>query len=163
MLYTPVPGTPLYTKHQAEGSLLDPEECSDADSHGQFKFNFTHPHIKNGQESGWLVKAFRRDFKVNGPSIARVIRTTLQGWKRYKSHPIRRIRDRNRPFHQEFCSVSRSGKEAGGIRQVEKLDANLNEKSVVARGTGAGGHRGRCWCPALDVAALLRLACRNPC
>ncbi len=31
---------------------------------------------------------------MNGPSIVRVIRTTLQGWRRYKSHPDPRIRKR---------------------------------------------------------------------
>ncbi|MEE9534682.1 MAG: cobalamin-dependent protein [Acidimicrobiia bacterium] len=93
-LYTPIPGTPLHAEHQARGTLLDPSECPEADSHGLFEFNFRHPHIKNGQEAEFLLRAFRRDFEVNGPSIIRVARTILQGWQRYKGHLEKRIRDR---------------------------------------------------------------------
>ena len=94
MLYTAVPGTPLHAEHRARGTLLDSSECSQADAHGQFKFNFRHPHIKNGQETEFLLRAFHRDFAVNGPSVIRVARTILQGWQRYKNHPDRRIRNR---------------------------------------------------------------------
>jgi len=43
-----------------------------------------------------LVRAFTRDFKENGPSIVRIARTMLQGWKRYKNHADLRIRERFR-------------------------------------------------------------------
>ena len=94
MLYTAVPGTPLHAEYQAKGTLLDPSGFPDADTHGQFKFNFRHPHIKGGQENEFLLRAFRRDFEVNGPSMIRIAQTTLQGRQRYKSHPEKRIRDR---------------------------------------------------------------------
>jgi radical SAM superfamily enzyme YgiQ (UPF0313 family) len=94
MLYTPVGGTPLYEEHLAKGTLLDQTERPHADRHGQFKFSHKHPHITDGREGDYLLKAFDRDFWVNGPSIVRVARTTLQGWLRYKSHPDPRIRKR---------------------------------------------------------------------
>jgi radical SAM superfamily enzyme YgiQ (UPF0313 family) len=94
MLYTPVAGTPLYEEHLAKGTLLDRTERPDADRHGQFKFTHKHSHITDGRESEYLLKAFDWDFRVNGPSVVRVIRTTLQGWRRYKSHPDPRIRKR---------------------------------------------------------------------
>ncbi len=94
MLYTPIPGTPLYAEHEANGTLLAPSDCPEADTHGQLKFNYRHPHIKNGQETEFLLRAFHRDFKVNGPSIVRIARTVLQGWQRYKKHLDDRIRDR---------------------------------------------------------------------
>ncbi len=94
MLYTPIPGTPLYEEHLQKGTLLESVESPPADRHGQFKFAHRHPHIKNGQETEFLLRAFNRDFKINGPSIVRVVRTTLQGWQRYKNHPDRRIRKR---------------------------------------------------------------------
>lgn len=94
MLYTPIPGTPLYAEHKARGTLLDLGEISEADRHGQYKFNYRHPHITNGQESEYLVRAFQRDFEVNGPSVMRVARTTLKGWQRHKNHPNPRIRAR---------------------------------------------------------------------
>ena len=94
MLYTPLPGTPLYQQHLNEGSLLSEEECGPEDTHGQYRFNYRHKNIRNGQETEFLLRAFRRDFEINGPSIARLIRTTLRGWKRYKNHPDPRIRRR---------------------------------------------------------------------
>jgi radical SAM superfamily enzyme YgiQ (UPF0313 family) len=94
MLFTPIPGTPLHEEFQARGTLLDKAEYLDADIHGQLKFNFRHPHITGGQETEFLLRAFQRDFDVNGPSISRLVRTTLQGWQRYKNHPDRRIRER---------------------------------------------------------------------
>jgi hypothetical protein len=96
MLYTPVPGTPLYDTHRDNGSLLDTSEMSPADMHGQFRFNYRHPHIPGGREEAYLLAAFRRDFQENGPSLARLIRTLLTGWQRYKDHPEPRIRERYR-------------------------------------------------------------------
>ncbi|MGC9975513.1 MAG: cobalamin-dependent protein [Syntrophales bacterium] len=93
MLYTPIPGTPLYEKHKLEGTLLTESELSDADSHGQYRFNYRHQHIKGGQEEKYILEAFQRDFKVNGPSILRLIRVLLNGWQMHKNHP-QRVRER---------------------------------------------------------------------
>lgn len=94
MLYTPIPGTPLHAEHAAAGTLLSNDECPEADAHGQHRFNFRHPHIREGQESGFLIRAFERDFECNGPSVIRIVRTVLAGWRRYKHHPDRRIQSR---------------------------------------------------------------------
>ncbi len=96
MLYTPVAGTPLYEEHMRNGTLLDRDECPDADRHGQHRFAHKHPHFEPGEEESFLLKAFNKDFAINGPSIVRVARTMLQGWKRYKFHPDLRIRSRIR-------------------------------------------------------------------
>ena len=55
---------------------------------------FVIPISTQGREEKFLLKAFQRDFEVNGPSLARLIRTLLTGWQRYKSHPDLRIRNR---------------------------------------------------------------------
>ena len=94
MLYTPIPGTPLHAQHKADGTLLPESEFPAADTHGQYRFNYRHRHIRNGREGEYLLNAFRRDFEVNGPSLGRLIRTTLQGWQKYKNHPDKRIRNR---------------------------------------------------------------------
>jgi len=94
MLYTPIPGTPLYAEHVAKGTLLDPSEFQDGDIHGQFIFRHRHPHIQRGQETEFILKAFRRDFEVNGPSVLRIARTVLAGWRRYRHHADMRIRNR---------------------------------------------------------------------
>jgi hypothetical protein len=96
MLYTPLPGTPLHAEHLARGTLLDDDDCPPADTHGQLRFNFRHPHIRDGQETGFLLRAFGRDFEVNGPSILRIARTLLRGWQRHKNHPEARVRERYR-------------------------------------------------------------------
>jgi len=92
MLYTPVPGTPLFEEHRTDGTMLPESEFPLADAHGQYRFNYRHPHIREGQEEEYLIRAFERDFQVNGPSLYRLIRTMLKGWKRYKNHPDARIR-----------------------------------------------------------------------
>jgi radical SAM superfamily enzyme YgiQ (UPF0313 family) len=94
MLYTPLPGTPLFDKLDARGQMKDPGEYDNADIHGQHIFNYRHPHIKDDLEADFIQRAFVRDYEINGPSVARVFRTMLTGWKRYKNHPNPRIRRR---------------------------------------------------------------------
>jgi radical SAM superfamily enzyme YgiQ (UPF0313 family) len=94
MLYTPIPGTPLYAEHEANSTLRSFVEVPVADTHGQLTFNYQHPHIKNAEEGKYLLRAFERDFEINGPSVVRIARTTLRGWQRYKNHPDLRIRSR---------------------------------------------------------------------
>jgi hypothetical protein len=96
MLYTPVPGTPLWKKHREDGTLLDESECPTADVHGQTRFNYRHPHIQDGQEGEMLLRAFRRDYDVNGPSIVRMLGTVLRGHLRHRHHPDPRVRARFR-------------------------------------------------------------------
>ncbi len=92
MLYTPMPGTPLYRQVQAEGRLLDGVDL--ADIHGQFKFNFRHPSISPDESKAFLDRAFRRDFDVNGPSLYRLMRNMLVGWRRYRDDSDPRVRAR---------------------------------------------------------------------
>jgi radical SAM superfamily enzyme YgiQ (UPF0313 family) len=99
MLYTPVPGTPLYKEMQEQHRLLDVDL---ADIHGQHKFNFKHAAISREASNHFLEYAFRRDFERNGPSLYRICRTTMQGWMRYKNDPDPRIRKR---FQWEIRSI----------------------------------------------------------
>ena len=99
MLYTPVPGTPLYKEMSEQGRLL-PGDL--ADIHGQFKFNFRHAAIGRDDSKRFLDWAFFRDFELNGPSIYRICRTTLQGWRKYRNHPDARIRERYEREAQEL-------------------------------------------------------------
>ena len=92
MLYTPVPGTPLYQEMSAQGRMLNDVEF--ADVHGQYKFNFKHGAISRDDSKRFLDWAFWRDFERNGPSLYRLCQTMLLGWQRYKDHPDARIRER---------------------------------------------------------------------
>jgi radical SAM superfamily enzyme YgiQ (UPF0313 family) len=91
MLYTPLPGTPLHAQLKEEGKLIDVDL---ADVHGQYKFNWKHPFISRDESKKFLDWAFLRDFEVNGPSLARIIHTTLDGVKRYRNYPDWRVRAR---------------------------------------------------------------------
>jgi len=91
MLYTPVPGTPLFEQMTEEGRML---EVDLADIHGQYKFNFQHAHISRDDSKKYLDWAFLRDFERNGPSVYRICHTMLQGWKRYKDCKDLRVRAR---------------------------------------------------------------------
>jgi radical SAM superfamily enzyme YgiQ (UPF0313 family) len=92
MLYTPVPGTPLFQQMQEEGRMIDGIDL--ADIHGQFKFNFEHAAISRDDSKRLLDWAFRFDFERNGPSLFRICDTIFQGWKRYHDYPDLRVRQR---------------------------------------------------------------------
>ena len=119
MLYTPIPGTPLFDQHRKDGTLLSEKTFPVADTHGQYRFNFRHPNIQPGQEEKFLLKAFHKDFEVNGPSLARLIRTLLMGWQRYKRHPDPRIRNR---FAREVYPLR--GTYAGAVWAMKKYYRN---------------------------------------
>lgn len=124
MLYTPVPGTPLYQEMAEEGRLLDVDL---ADIHGQYKFNFKHAAIDRDDSKRFLDAAFLRDFQSNGPSLYRICRTTFEGWKRYKDHPDRRIRER---FQREIALARNA---YGALlwameKQVKKTNVVLGRK-----------------------------------
>lgn len=92
MLYTPVPGTPLYREVETSGRLLPDVDL--ADIHGQYKFNFRHDAISRDESKEMLDRAFRRDFELNGPSLFRLMQNMLVGWRRYRNDPDPRVRAR---------------------------------------------------------------------
>jgi radical SAM superfamily enzyme YgiQ (UPF0313 family) len=130
MLYTPVPGTPLYEQIAAQGRLLS--DVDYADIHGQFKFNFQHAAISRDDSKRFLDWAFWRDFELNGPSLYRIARTLLTGWKRYKDWPEARVRER---FAREMRHLS--GVYSSALwameKQFRKVNANVSEQIRALR------------------------------
>jgi len=142
MLYTPVPGTPLYQEMADQGRLL--KDVDFADIHGQYKFNFRHGAISRDDSKRFLDWAFRRDFERNGPSLYRMCQTMLQGWQRYKDYPDPRVRERFARqmkklsgaynaalwvMEREFKKVNR-----GVSEQIHKLRSEVeNEFPIIAR------------------------------
>lgn len=102
MLYTPLPGTPLHAQMTDEGRMIDVDL---ADVHGQWKFNWKHPFISQDESKTFLDLAFLRDFELNGPSLYRICRTTLEGIKKYRMHPDLRVRER---FEREARALQTS-------------------------------------------------------
>jgi hypothetical protein len=146
MLYTPVPGTPLYQEMTEQGRMLSGIDL--ADIHGQYKFNFRHEAISRDDSKRFLDWAFWRDFERNGPSLYRMCRTMLQGWRRYKDYPDARVRERFERdvrklksaynvalwvMEREFEKVNRAGSE-----QIHKLRREVEKEfPVVARLTAS--------------------------
>jgi len=106
--------------------MLEEDQCPLPDTHGQYRFNYRHPNIPAGMETEMLLRAFRRDFEVNGPSLLRVLRTTLAGWRRYKNHPNARIRRR---FREEIRGmVSGFSAVAGATESYYRDNPTLHPK-----------------------------------
>ena len=133
MLYMPSPGTPLYEAHRREGTLLSEDEFPAADGHGQYRFSYRHKNFHNGEEEHYLLKAFRRDFEINGPSLARLIAVLLKGWQRHKNHPDRCVREHFArevaPLRSAYAgAVWAMGKWCrGNARLAGKMDKLLKE------------------------------------
>jgi len=125
MLYTPVPGTPLYFEMKEQGRLL--EDVDLADIHGQYQFNFQHAAISRKDSQRFLDWAFLRDFEHNGPSLYRMCRTMLEGWRRYRDYPDARVRER---FAREMSKL-KSGY-SGALWAMERQFREINQ-SVSAQ------------------------------
>jgi radical SAM superfamily enzyme YgiQ (UPF0313 family) len=125
MLYTPVPGTPLYKQMAEQGRILT--DVDPADIHGQFKFNFRHAAISRDDSKKFLDWAFWRDFERNGPSLYRMCQTMLQGWQRYKDYPDSRVRER---FAREMKKLSSSYNAALWVmeREFRKVNQEVSER-----------------------------------
>jgi radical SAM superfamily enzyme YgiQ (UPF0313 family) len=130
MLYTPVPGTPLYQQMSEEGRML--RDVDFADVHGQFKFNFKHAAISREDSKRFLDWAFWRDFELNGPSLYRISRTLMAGWKRYKDWPDARVRER---FASEMNRLSGIYSSAlwAMERQFRKVDNKVSDEIRTLR------------------------------
>jgi radical SAM superfamily enzyme YgiQ (UPF0313 family) len=146
MLYTPVPGTPLYQQMSEQGRMLS--DIDYADIHGQFKFNFKHAAISRDDSKRFLDFAFWRDFEINGPSLYRISRTLLAGWRRYKDFPDARVRERFEhemsrlsgvygsalwAMERQFRKVNRSGSDQiRALRQEFKKESGLFSRLMPA-------------------------------
>src|SRR5215475_7578646 len=130
MLYTPVPGTPLHRQMSEEGRMLPGVDY--ADVHGQFKFNFKHAAISRDDSKRFLDWAFWRDYEANGPSLYRIARTLLAGWKRYKDWPDTRVRQR---FAGEMHRLSGTYSSAlwAMEHQFRKTNGKVSEQILALR------------------------------
>jgi radical SAM superfamily enzyme YgiQ (UPF0313 family) len=125
MLYTPVPGTPLYQEMADQGRLLTDVDL--ADIHGQDKFNFRHAAISRDDSKRFLDWAFQRDFEQNGPSLYRMCETMLLGWQRYKDYPDPRVRER---FARQVKKLSGAYNAALWVmeREFKKVNRTVSER-----------------------------------
>lgn len=87
----PIPGTTLYDDYEKQGKLI--KEVPYESQHGQKKIWFRHPHFTRDESERVLRSAFEKDYKRNGASLLRVMKTTLGGHAYCKTHPDERIRN----------------------------------------------------------------------
>lgn len=80
MQLTPLPGTPLYERYQAEGKLIPRFPYTRLS--GQNALAFYHPHFRSEEAGDLTRKAFRRKYEVGGPGIVNMARTALEGYER---------------------------------------------------------------------------------
>ena len=128
MLYTPIPGTPLHAQHQKEGKLLPESEFPLADAHGQYRFNYRHPHFQNGEEGHHLLNAFQRDFEANGPSLLRLVRVLLNGWRSSGQQPGRirtRLARETAPLRTTYAGA------VWAIRRYYRQNPHLQQKAAL--------------------------------
>ena len=125
MLYTPVPGTPLYREMAEQGRML--MDVDVADIHGQYKFNFRHAAISRDDSKKFLDWAFWRDFEHNGPSLYRMCQTMLHGWRRYKDYPDARVRER---FARDVNKLSGAYNAALWVmeREFRKINGEVSQR-----------------------------------
>jgi radical SAM superfamily enzyme YgiQ (UPF0313 family) len=151
MLYTPLPGTPLHKGLREQGLIMEEAKVGLPEIHGQARFNYRHPHIRQGLETELLLRAFQRDFEVNGPSVLRIIETTLKGWQRHRDHPDARIRERihweSKDLATTWAAVAAASRryyrdDAVMLRRLDALkEALIREFGLKARVAGGlGGH-----------------------
>src|SRR3989304_4267194 len=118
-----------------------------ADMHGQLQFNYRHPDIKDGQETEFLLRAFEREFEVNGPSVIRIVRTVLRGWRAYQHHPDARIRARF--AHEAAALPMRYSGVLWAARRYYRSDPHRRRliSQVLAELHAEFGWRSRMWAP----------------
>jgi hypothetical protein len=99
LIYTAVPGTPLYTCLSREGRIL-----ADTDWHivDGFFPNFKHPALSGEQIISLQNMCFQREYEELGPSVFRFVSKSLRGYLRFHESdiPIQQARAR---IHEEYC------------------------------------------------------------
>ena len=90
MQLSPLPQTRLYHEYKEQGRLM--EDIPYEEWHGQHRIWFKHPAFSPEDSERVIREAFEKDFQTLGPSILRVFRTKLNGYKNLKNSSDARFR-----------------------------------------------------------------------
>ena len=90
--YAPCPGTPFYERLKEEGRLL--ANIPLEEWHAFKRPWFIHPEFSLNEGQEVQEKAYLEDFRRLGPSVARIIRDDLEGYRHMKnsSNPVLKAR-----------------------------------------------------------------------
>ncbi|MDQ7825556.1 MAG: hypothetical protein RDV48_22340 [Candidatus Eremiobacteraeota bacterium] len=98
MLYTPLPGTPLYERYKKEGRILD---LPWARFNG-FEFTIKHPHFSPEEMEKMQVAAYEKATRELGPSVMRLIDVYMKGYMKHKDSKNPMLKKRAEIF-RNFC------------------------------------------------------------
>jgi radical SAM superfamily enzyme YgiQ (UPF0313 family) len=96
----PMPGTKLYQDYEGAGRLI--KDLPYESKHGQGKIWFQHEHFTRDESKDIIKLAFETDYRRNGASMLRSIRTALRGYFYCSNHPDDRIQACSRAFKKRL-------------------------------------------------------------
>jgi len=96
----PIPGTKLYNDYEKQGKVI--KDIPYESQHGQGKIWFHHDHFSRDESEALLRKAFKTDYKRNGASILRAIKTALGGYLYCRSNADERIQRRSKYYKKRL-------------------------------------------------------------
>lgn len=127
----PIPGTKLYEDYLKEGKLL--LDIPFEEQHGQDKIWFKHPSFSLDDSKHFLIKAFQKEYEVNGASFVRMIETSRQGYQhslghynphiRQRAKEFKKILDLTRPFYPAVLLLSPYKSTKKLIRHLIKMQS----------------------------------------
>lgn len=101
MIYTAIPGTPLYDCLNKEGRILEiPWHKVDG-----FLSNFKHQHMTQEQISEMQNYCFKTEYETLGPSVFRFVKNSYKGYLRFRDSEIPIQQARARVF-ERYCRQS---------------------------------------------------------
>jgi len=123
MMYTPLPGTPLYERYSRENRILD---LPWARFNG-FEFTIRHPHFTPEEMKKTQEGAYRKATKMLGPSVMRLIDVYLKGYLKYKNSLNPMLKKRAEIF-KDFCRYAQPvlpvvKKYADMLNPIERINA----------------------------------------
>ncbi|MFC1591263.1 B12-binding domain-containing radical SAM protein [Thermodesulfobacteriota bacterium] len=88
----PLPGTPLFDDYDRDGRIL--KDVAYKEWHGISKIWFKHDVFTREESHIYLNRAFHNDYRKNGASFLRAMKTKIAGYEYAVNHPNKTIRQR---------------------------------------------------------------------
>ncbi len=108
LIYGPIPGTPFYDKVMEEDLLHDDikndrmkyyKKCTG------FYSVVEHPFMRRNEIEDLQREFYNQDFARLGPSIFRIARVKINGFKKYHNHPNSLLAIKGKEFQQKMAST----------------------------------------------------------
>ncbi len=130
MALSPCPGTTLWERLQSERRIIEGFPLHQTS--GQDRIWFRHPHFAPEETAGYLRRAFRKNYRVNGPSILNIAHTSARGYRQALADHRRRQWE-GRSWNHETLRYEKPAEPAGPDRFFEQRLEALRERTVRYR------------------------------